>query len=269
MPYSKLDPGITKSSMWDQPDHIVRVWIAFLAEKDESGFVRGTLSSMKRISNIYDDPDGKKFEEAIKCLESPDKLSRTKKYDGRRIEPIEGGWIVLNHDIYRLKDEIVREQTRERVRKFRKKYDNVTDCNVTDTLQSVSVSVSDSVSVREEGVGEETITWKNNYQTYQKEELEAYTKLISDKDWLSKQEKLKMYSGINVLKSLEKAHTYWSSEEGWRYKARKKSAKINWSSTYSNALTMRCNMVFDPNGTQNQPAKPKYCGAPPDYLKQD
>jgi hypothetical protein len=150
MAFSKLDPKITSSSLWDQKDHVVRVWVAFLAEKDENGLVISSYGSMRRTCNVTDDQDGIKFDEAIKILESPDPDSRTPDFDGRRIEKINGGWIVLNHEKYRLNDCIIREQTKERVRRFR---DKNKQCNVTDTLPSVSVSEYGSVS----GYGKEGI----------------------------------------------------------------------------------------------------------------
>lgn len=148
MSFAKLDSKITSSSLWDQPDHVVRVWVAFLAEKDENGFVRGTVGSMRRTCNVTDDADGKKYSEALACLEGPDPESRSKECDGRRIQRVDGGWIVINHEQYKLHDTIIKEQTRDRVRRYREKNkQNVTDGNATYALPSVSVSVSKSVSV--------------------------------------------------------------------------------------------------------------------------
>ena len=58
----------------------------------------------------------------------------------------------MNHDKYRLNDDVKREQTRDRVRKWRESQKDVTQCNVTVALPSVSVSASESV----EGVQGET-----------------------------------------------------------------------------------------------------------------
>ena len=145
MSFAKLDQGITKSSIWEEKEYIRCVWIAFLAEKDENGYVRATYRWMRKTSNLDNDKKGTKFAEAIKCLESPDPDSRSKDYEGRRIEKVDGGWIVLNHERYKLHDDVIREQTRQRVRKFREKH-NVTKCNVTKPLHSVSVSKSKSIS---------------------------------------------------------------------------------------------------------------------------
>jgi hypothetical protein len=154
MPFAKLDDGIVDSSLWAAPDHVVRVWITILAKKDRNGMIRVAFSALRRISNIYNDPDGIKFQEAINVLESPDSESRTTEYEGRRIEKVEGGWMVLNHEKYRLHDNIVKEQNRERAKRFRENHKlidkkkqpcnaSVTLRNVTDALPSVSVSVSE------------------------------------------------------------------------------------------------------------------------------
>lgn len=70
----------------------------------------------------------------IMVLEAPDPCSRTPDQEGRRIELIDAhrpwGWHIVNHEKYRaMQDaEIIRAQTRERVRKHR-----ATKCDVTVT----------------------------------------------------------------------------------------------------------------------------------------
>jgi hypothetical protein len=142
--FSKLDSGITLSSVWAEPYHVRIVWITFLALKNKDGYVRASFSGIQRAANVTVD----ECIEAIRVLESPDPDSRTPDYEGRRIEKIEGGWIVLNHEKYRVRSDIQKEQTKERVRRFREKQklnsDSVTHRNVTQELPSVSVSVSES-----------------------------------------------------------------------------------------------------------------------------
>jgi len=167
MPHAKLSQFITRSSLWREPDFIRVVFIAFLANKDENGYVEGTYDWIKGESNLTDDNDGKKFAFAIKSLESPDPESKNKEYEGRRIIKVDGGWIVTGHDKYRMREDEIREQTRNRVIRFREKAkntaknDNVTHCNtcnVTPPLSPVSVSVSVSESVSELKDKEKTST---------------------------------------------------------------------------------------------------------------
>jgi hypothetical protein len=148
MSFAKLDSGIIKSSLWAEPPETRVLWVTMLAMKDENGFVSTSRSGLLRAANIPQD----KFEEAIKTIESPDPDSRTPEHDGIRAEKIDGGWVILNHEKYRLHDDVQRNNTRERVKKFREKKNM---CNVSVTLRNVtetlpSVSVSESVLLTEE-----------------------------------------------------------------------------------------------------------------------
>lgn len=50
-------------------------------------------------------------EKALGCFLSPDEYSRTKDFDGVRIEVIDGGWRLLNHQKYRdIRDEETRKE---------------------------------------------------------------------------------------------------------------------------------------------------------------
>lgn len=151
MSFSKLDSGITRSSVWNEPLHVRVVWVSFLAEKDENGFVSGSRIGLPRLFNVSQD----QFDDALRVLESPDPNSRTADYDGRRIAKVDGGWIVLNHEKYRLDENKKKEQHREYMRKWREKNSSVNNCEFTEfhtQSPSVSVSVSSSVSSFKEGV---------------------------------------------------------------------------------------------------------------------
>ena len=144
--FTKLVPEIVQSSIWNESSDTRVVWITMLALKDENGFVRGSSKTLSRMANVSLD----KVEEALEKFLSPDPDSCTPDDDGRRIQEYTGGWLVLNHIKYRDKEHILREQNRERVRRFRernKEKPSVTECNVTSALPSVSASVSESASV--------------------------------------------------------------------------------------------------------------------------
>lgn len=143
MSFCKLDSGIVNSSIWSENLATRILWITILAMSDENGFVPTSIPGLIRAANIPKED----FIIGIKALESPDGYSRTSDYDGRRIKKIEGGWLILNFKKYRERSDIAREKTRERVRKYRDKIKSVTLGNVTETLPSVSASVSASVSV--------------------------------------------------------------------------------------------------------------------------
>ena len=140
--FTKLVPEIVQSSIWNEPAEIRIMWITMLAIKDSEGYVRGDARTLARIANVTPEAS----EAALRIFQEPDVNSHTSDNEGRRIEPYAGGWLVLNHDKYRCKEQEIKEQTRERVRKHREKK-NVTVCNVTETLPSASASASASSSV--------------------------------------------------------------------------------------------------------------------------
>ena len=118
--YNKLFSKILDSSIWleDAPTRLV--WMTLLAVMDEDGFAQfasaANVSHRARVS-LND------ATRAITCLESPDPNSSNPDNDGRRIERVPGGWLVLNAERHR--EMVTRaaalEQNRNRVRKHRAK----------------------------------------------------------------------------------------------------------------------------------------------------
>lgn len=155
--YCKLFGKILDSSIWMEPHPTRIVWFTFLATMDEDGFCQfATVRNVaQRAVVTLEEADT-----AIKVLESPDAESSDPDHEGRRIERVPGGWMVLNALKYR--DLATREhskfQTRERVRKFRQKYagnassnsGNDGNADVTQSNENVTPLEVD-VDVKEEG----------------------------------------------------------------------------------------------------------------------
>lgn len=143
--FTKLVPEIIQSSIWNESAEVRCVWITMLATKDATGYVRGDCKTLARLANV----DIQYVEEAIRKFQEPDPSSHTPANEGRRIEPAAGGWMVLNHELYRSGDDSRREYMREYMRRWR-----AGSCkpnsNPTVNLPSASVSVN----VVEGGVGE-------------------------------------------------------------------------------------------------------------------
>lgn len=104
----------------------------FIAIMDEDGFVNLTaIGNVAHEARITID----EATEAIRILESPDENSADQEHDGRRIERVPGGWLMLNSSKYRdlVTRDIARQQVRERVAKHRAKKRKgnapVTTCN--------------------------------------------------------------------------------------------------------------------------------------------
>lgn len=118
--YSKLFSSILDSSIWLEEDSTRIVWLTLLAAKDGEGFARfAAVDNLARRANVSIE----KTEIAVGILEAPDRKSSNQDNDGRRIERVPGGWVVLNAQIYdgmvRRDDE--RRATRDRVAKHREK----------------------------------------------------------------------------------------------------------------------------------------------------
>lgn len=117
--YTKLFGSIVASTIWREDDKTRIVWVTMLAMANKYGDVEAAvpgLADLARVS-IAD------VEKALETLQKPDKHSRTKDYEGRRIEAVDGGWHILNHAKYRdkmSKDErrnyLARKQAERRAR---------------------------------------------------------------------------------------------------------------------------------------------------------
>jgi hypothetical protein len=97
MSFAKLDSGIVNSTLWVQPDDVLRVWIWMLSQADANGVVRVAapalaMNCMKSVDRIR---------EILTLLESPDPDSRSENDEGRRLRKVSGGWQIINYRAYR------------------------------------------------------------------------------------------------------------------------------------------------------------------------
>lgn len=115
--YTKLFHSIVTSTIWSEDDRTRIVWVTMLAMANRHGEVEASIPGLAKLAGVPVDA----AEIAIKKLASPDPYSRTKDHDGRRIEAIDGGWQILNHQKYREKasEEDRREQDRIRKQRLR------------------------------------------------------------------------------------------------------------------------------------------------------
>lgn len=111
MSYTKLDGGITESTIWQASDATRLVWITMLARADQNGYVSASMPGLAALARVPLDA----CIAAVEHLEAPDKWSRTKDFDGRRIAPADGGWVLLNHAKYRVLQNADERRERSRV----------------------------------------------------------------------------------------------------------------------------------------------------------
>lgn len=141
--YNKIFTKILDSSIWLEPESTRLVWITFLAVMDETGFCQfaciGNVASRARLSLDQ-------ATIAIATLEAPDPNSSDTDNDGRRVERVPGGWMVLNAKKYRelATREMVKEQTRLRVADYRAKLKSVTTSNADVQNGNEKITLSDT-----------------------------------------------------------------------------------------------------------------------------
>ena len=142
--YTKLFAKILDSSIWVEPHPTRIAWITLLAAMDEDGFCQFAGIKNLAMRAVISVEEAKS---AVSLLESPDPDSSDPDHEGRRIERVPGGWMVLNAKKYSelAKREHMKEQTRERVAKFRARNARVTKRNDSVTPLDVDVDVTKDV----------------------------------------------------------------------------------------------------------------------------
>jgi len=139
--YNKLFTKILDSSIWLESTPTRLVWITMIAAMDEDGMCQfASVANLAHRARVTKE----EAESAIACLESEDVDSSDPENEGRRIERVPGGWIVLNARKYRelVTREVVKEKTRARVARFREK--KACNAGVTHVKRSVTPSETDT-----------------------------------------------------------------------------------------------------------------------------
>ena len=94
--FAPLFSGLVESSIWEEPYHVRILFVSMLAIKDMDHVVRRNEYQLMKRANI----SAEEVKEALKILESPDTRRPGQLHDGRRIQKVEDGWIVLNGQFY-------------------------------------------------------------------------------------------------------------------------------------------------------------------------
>lgn len=115
--YTKLFSDIVDSSIWDEDAAICKVWVTLLALSNAEGFVRGSVPWLANKSKVSVDV----CQQALTKFTSPDPISRTLDNEGRRIQAVDSGWIVLNHHIFRSRSGLSQDPRRAYQREWMRK----------------------------------------------------------------------------------------------------------------------------------------------------
>lgn len=97
-----------------------------------------------------------------------------------------------------------------------------------------------------------TPEWKKHCETfvqYQLWESKEYHKIINNLQWISERREFhtpRYNRQLNITETIRKAHVdYWSKPVGWKKIKSRRGQTIDWESTWNNALSMRCNEVWE------------------------
>ena len=85
--FTKLFNSIITSTIWCEDDKTRIVWITLLAMADKTGSVASSVPGLAKSANVTIE----ECESALAKLMAPDKYSRTKDHEGRRVSLIDGG----------------------------------------------------------------------------------------------------------------------------------------------------------------------------------
>jgi len=125
--WTKLFSSIVTSSIWCEDDPTLRVWIAMLALADADGVVEGSVPGFANLARVKVE----QMRAAVDKLSAPDPDSRTPDHEGRRIEPIGGGWRILNYGQYREKAQEKEGSRAPYMRVYRQRQKNGVTAGVT------------------------------------------------------------------------------------------------------------------------------------------
>lgn len=111
MAFTKLDSGITDSTIWQAPDATRIVWITMLAMADKNGYIGASMPGLAGRARVSLEA----CIAAVATFMAPDEWSRTQDFEGRRIAEAEGGWVLLNHAKYRAAEDAEKRRERSRI----------------------------------------------------------------------------------------------------------------------------------------------------------
>ena len=95
--YTKLFSSIVTSTVWREGKETKIMWVTMLALADKDGVVEGSIPGLADMARLTVD----EARAAIEILSAPDPDSRSKEAEGKRLVPIDGGWLLVNHAKYR------------------------------------------------------------------------------------------------------------------------------------------------------------------------
>jgi len=94
---SELFSSITDLPVWAQPHHVRIVWVALRSMVKRSGVVFATIPTLAHRARVTE----AEARDAIAALCAADPDGAHLKHEGRQLMEVEGGWLLLDHDLHR------------------------------------------------------------------------------------------------------------------------------------------------------------------------
>jgi hypothetical protein len=101
---------IRQSSMWAYDAETFKVWMTLLTMVDPEGFICAAIPGIAIAANI----PITKVREAMALFEAPDPDSRSQEHEGRRVERVPRGWLMLGFEEHRERAKHEAEKARKR-----------------------------------------------------------------------------------------------------------------------------------------------------------
>ncbi len=182
--YSKLFGSIVTSTIWREDKETKILWITMLALKDKNGLVEGSIPGLADMARLS-------IPETVAALEKlcgPDPYSRTQEREGRRVEIVDGGWVVINSQKYR--DKMNADERREYLRVKQAEHRAKLSTKVNKRKQKSTLSTHADAYT--------------NTDTLKNREGSNGSSPASVEDWLKELESDKTYQGIQVRREYGK-----------------------------------------------------------------
>jgi hypothetical protein len=217
--YTKLFSSITESTVWEEPYSTRITWVTMLAMADARGDVYSSVPGLARRANVT----RQEVEAALASFLAPDSDSRTKEHEGRRIEPINGGWNLINHAKYAaIRDA---EERRAYMREYMREYRT----NHVNTVNNVNTPLAD---LAELATPTPTPTPEEPKQEQTAQPRKRGTRLPEDWEPSSADLEFVRKTRPDLNQSMEsevaKFCDYWHAKPG------KDGTKLDWSATWRN-----------------------------------
>jgi hypothetical protein len=154
MSWSKLFSDLVCSSIWNEDDPTRIVWITMLAIKGPNHIVRATVGGLAHQARVSVSDCRK----AVEKLTSPDPDGLDQPYEGRRIQAVDHGWLVLNGETYKnRRDETYRKEYQADWVKAKRLKEKLSTQSVDVDSESTDVDTSRAEQIREEKSRQEQI----------------------------------------------------------------------------------------------------------------